>query len=294
LKWCRRTTEKIAIELGYLGIKACPSTVSKLLKEMGFSLKVNRKSISHSTAPDRNTQFEYIAAQRELFTRKGRPTISIDTKKKELIGPFKNSGSKWAREPTNVNDHDFPSQAEGIAIPYGIYEPTLNRGKVFVGTTCDTPEFAVESIAKWWTHSHRDYEDPKKLLIIADGGGSNSSRARAWKAFLQTHLADKYGISVTVCHYPPGTSKWNPIEHRLFSEISKNWQGQPLDSHETVINYIRTTTTKGGLKVDAELVDKEYERGIKVSKEEFDSLSVTFHRSAKKYNYTIQPRQNVT
>ncbi len=293
LKWSRRTTEKIANELGSIGINVSPSTVSKLLKEMGFSLKVNRKSISHSTSPDRNEQFEYIAEQREIFASKGNPIISVDTKKKEMVGLFKNSGSSWERSPTNVNDHDFRSQAKGIAIPYGIYELALNRGSVFIGTSYDTAEFAAESIAQWWRHGRKGYRNPEQLLILADGGGSNSSRSHAWKAKLQNCVADKYNIPITVCHYPPGTSKWNPIEHRLFSEVSKNWQGRPLNSYDAVINYIRTTTTKTGLQVDATLVEKEYERGIKIPKEQFHSLSIKYHDTLAKLNYTIMPRENV-
>jgi hypothetical protein len=270
-----------------------PSTVSKLLKEMGSSLKVDRKSISHSTSPERDAQFKYIAKMREEFTANGCPLNSVDTKKKEMVGQFKNAGTSWERSATKVNDHDFPSQSDGKAIPYGIYEPTLNRGSVFVGTSCDTSEFATESIAKWWAQHSKDYPAPERLLIIADGGGSNASRSQAWKAYLQTHIADKFGLSVTVCHFPPGTSKWNPIEHRLFSEISKNWKGRPLDSYDAIVNYIQTTTTKTGLQVNATLVEKEYERGIKIPDEEFRNLSIEFNDELPRFNYTITPRENV-
>jgi Rhodopirellula transposase DDE domain/Winged helix-turn helix len=290
LKWSRRTTEKIANQLQALGIEVSPSTVSRLLKEMGFSLKVNRKSISHSTSPYRNEQFEYIAYQREKFACDGNPIISVDTKKKEQVGLFKNNGASWERESQDVNDHDFRSLGQGIAIPYGIYEPIRNRGTVFVGMSCDTAEFAVNSIAKWWKCSKKDYSGVSNLLILADGGGSNSSVSHAWKAFLQTCVADKFQIPVTVSHYPPGTSKWNPIEHRLFSEISKNWAGQPLSSYETILNYIKTTTTKTGLTVKATLEDKEYSKGIRISKEEFSKLAVEHHSTLPKWNYTISPR----
>lgn len=258
---------------------------------MGFSLKVNRKSIAHATSPDRNAQFEHIAATRESFAQAGCPIISIDTKKKEQVGLFKNAGTCWERTPQQVNDHDFHSLSEGIAIPYGIYEPVINRGSLFVGTSHDTPEFAASSIAKWWGQLNGDYDNPCKLLILADGGGSNGCRAHAWKAFLQTRVADRFQIPVSVCHYPPGTSKWNPIEHRLFSEISKNWQGKPLDSYETIINYINTTTTKTGLKVNASLVEEHFEKGVKIPKAEFEQLAINYHASLPKWNYTIEPRK---
>jgi hypothetical protein len=189
---------------------------------MGFSLKSNRKSIAHATSPERDDQFHYIAELRERYAGERQPIISVDTKKKELVGEFKNAGNRWERVPRPVNDHDFRSQADGMAVPYGIYELQLNRGNVYVGTSSDTPEFAAESIARWWRGAQKDYAGAKRLLILADGGGSNGVRCRAWKAFIQVFLADQYRIPVSVCHYPPGTSKWNPIEHRLFSEISKN------------------------------------------------------------------------
>ena len=258
---------------------------------MGFSLKVNRKSIAHANSPDRNEQFEYIATMRKAFAQQGSPIISVDTKKKELVGRFKNAGVCWERVAQPVNDHDFHSLSEGIAIPYGIYEPTINRGNVFVGTSHDTPEFAASSIAKWWKLGNRDYDDPDKLLILADGGGSNSSRSHAWKAFIQTCIADRFQIPVTVCHYPPGTSKWNPIEHRLFSEISKNWRGKPLDSYEAIIKYIKTTTTKTGLTVKASLVRKQYTKGVKISKDKLAQLAINNHQKSPKWNYTIEPRK---
>lgn len=291
LKWSRRATEKIAKELRTLGIEVCASTVSRLLQEMGFSLRVNRKSISHATSPDRNEQFEYTNHQRSEFTRGGNPIISVDSKKKEQVGQFKNNGSTWEREPQQVNDHDFRSLAKGIAIPYGIYEPNLNRASVFVGTSYDTPEFAANSIARWWQNSKKDYASAQKLLILADGGGSNSSTSHAWKSFIQTCVADRFQIPVTVSHYPPGTSKWNPIEHRLFSAISKNWQGQPLSSYDVILNYIRTTTTKTGLKVKATLVNKEYTKGIRIPKEDFRNLAIEHHATLPKWNYTISPRK---
>jgi hypothetical protein len=289
LKWSRRTTQKIANELDAIGIQVSPSSVCRIL--MGFSLRSNRKSISHASSPERNEQFEYIAHLRERFAQEGHPIISVDTKKKELVGRFKNPGSTWERQSTPVNDHDFRSQAKGIAVPYGVYELLLNRGHVFVGTYAETAEFAADSIAHWWQYAKQDYAHPKRLLILADGGGGNSARSRAWKLFVQARLADHHNIPVTICHYPPGTSKWNPIEHRLFSEISKNWQGKPLDSYETIMNYIRTTTTATGLQVRARLVKKAYKKGIKVSDALFSQLSLERHATLPKWDYTILPRK---
>ena len=291
LKWSRRTTQKIANELGRIGIQVSPSTVCRILKSMGFSLRSNRKSISDATSPERNEQFEYIAQLRERYAQEGYPIISVDTKKKELVGLFKNTGSSWGRQSIPVNDHDFRSQADGIAVPYGVYELLRNRGHVFVGTSYETAEFAADSIARWWRYAKNDYANPQRLLILADGGGGNSARSRAWKAFVQVRLADPYNIPVTICHYPPGTSKWNPIEHRLFSEISKNWQGKPLDSYETIMNYIRTTSTATGLHVRARLVKKAYKKGIRISDAQFSQLSMQRHTTLPKWNYTLLPRK---
>lgn len=291
LKWSRRTTEKIASELGRIGIQVSPSTVSRALKSMGFSLRSNRKSISDATSPERNEQFEYIEYLRESYAQEGHPIISVDTKKKELVGLFKNPGTTWERQSIPVNDHDFRSQAEGIAVPYGVYELLHNRGHVFVGTSFETAEFATDSIVRWWRYAKKDYTNPQRLLILADGGGGNGARSRAWKAFVQTRLADQHNIPVTICHYPPGTSKWNPIEHRLFSEISKNWKGKPLDSYETIINYIRTTTTATGLQVRARLVKKLYKKGIKITNAQFSQLSIEHHAILPKWNYTLLPRK---
>ena len=291
LKWSRRTAEKIASELGSIGIQVSTSTVCRVLKTMGFSLRSNRKSISDATSPERNEQFEYIEYLRESYVQEGHPIISVDTKKKELVGLFKNPGTTWERQSIAVNDHDFRSQAEGIAVPYGVYELLLNRGHVFVGTSFETAEFAADSIVRWWRYAKKDYANPQRLLILADGGGGNGARSRAWKAFVQARLADQHNIPVTICHYPPGTSKWNPIEHRLFSEISKNWKGKPLDSYETIINYIRTTTTATGLQVRARLVKKLYKKGIKITDAQFSRLSIEHHSTLPKWNYTISPRK---
>ena len=256
LKWTRKTTAKIAEELGNLGIRVSPKTVAKLLKEMGFSLRANQKKLSRSSVSpkERNEQFLYIAEQRKSFADKGDIIISIDTKKKELVGNFKNDGQVWTRQAVAVDDHDFRSQAKGVAIPYGIYDMLANLGSIFVGTSYDTSEFAVECLAMWYAFEGRlRYPNTREVLVLADSGGSNGRKRRAWKYWLQVKLCNVFGLTLTVCHYPPGTSKWNPIEHRLFSEISKNWAGHPLDSYKTVLNYIGTTATKTGLKVNSYL-----------------------------------------
>lgn len=237
LKWTRRTTAKLAAELHALGIQVSDRTVAKLLKQMDFSLRVNHKKISRVCGvppKERDAQFMRIAELREYFTAKGLPLISVDTKKKELVGRFKNAGTAWNRKPVAVNDHDFRSEAEGIAVPYGIYDVVANRGTVFVGSSHDTPEFAVESIEKWWRYEGQQrYGRVKCIAILADAGGSNGPTCRAWKHGLHRQLCERHGLTVTVAHYPSGTSKWNPIEHRMFSEISKNWAARPLDSFET-------------------------------------------------------------
>jgi len=197
----------------------------------------------------------------------------------------------WSREPILVNDHDFRSDAAGIAIPYGIYDPQANRGFLFVGTTHDTPQFAADNLAKWWVYDgRRRYPAATELLILADGGGSNGPRNRAWKYFLQQRLCDRHGLTVTVCHYPTGASKWNPIEHRLFSEVSKNWAGRPLDSHQTILNYATTTSTSTGLKVKAYLVRTDYPTGVKISDHEMDQLQIHAHDTQPTRNYTVSPR----
>jgi len=291
LKWTRRTTEKIADELREIGITVCANTVCNLLRQMGYALRVNHKKLTASSPTDRDEQFAYIANRRESFARRGLAIVSIDTKKKELIGNFKNAGSAWQRKPVLVRDHDFRSDAEGIAIPYGVYDVQANLGSLFIGTTHDTPEFAVDNLARWWRYEGcRRHRGARQLLILADGGGSNSCRARAWKHGLQEVLCDRLGLTVTVCHYPTGASKWNPIEHRLFSEISKNWAGKPLDSYETVLNYARSTTTRGGLKVKAYLVRKNYPKGVKVTDEQMKELCIKPHVTQPERNYTLKPR----
>ena len=264
--------------------------MGRILKELGYSLRVNHKNISSGSSPDRDAQFKYIDAQRQRFKEMGKPVISVDTKKKELVGNFKNNGETWTQHPIQVNDHDFRSQAEGIAIPYGIYDVNANHGAVFVGTSYDTSAFAVSSTEKWWRYiGQYRYPENEEFLILADGGGSNGSRVRAWKFELQK-LCDRHKIKITVCHYPPGTSKWNTIEHRLWSEVSKNWAGHPLDSYQTILNYISTTKTSTGLKVKAYIDTKEYKKGIKISDQKMKQLNLEKHDTLPKWNYSISPR----
>lgn len=290
LKWTHRTTEKIARELGSLGICVGARTVSRLLQQMGFSLRVNHKKRSRGSPSERDAQFEYISALRHEAVDSGAPVISVDTKKKELVGWFKNAGATWGLAPVQVNDHDFRSDAEGIAIPYGIYDVAANRGTFFVGTSHDTPAFAVDSIERWWrTEGRKRYPHNPHLLILADSGGSNGARCRAWKMRLHEKLCSRHGLTVTVCHYPPGASKWNPIEHRLFSAVSKNWQGRPLDSYETIQKYLRTTRTATGLRVQAHLVRRTYRRGGKIPEAQFRSISIDRHETHPQWNYTLCP-----
>ena len=290
LKWTRRTTAKVAAELCKLGTGICARTVARLLKKMGFSLRVNHKKRAGASHPNRDDQFQHIAELRERCAGENTPVISVDTKKKELVGAFRNPGAKWDHSPELVNDHDFPSAAEGRAIPYGIYDPRANAGTVFVGQTADTPAFAVDCIEKWWrTEGHKHYPEAEALQILADGGGSNSCTARAWKFNLQHRLCNRHGLRVTVAHYPPATSKWNPIEHRLFCEVSKNWAGRPLDSYQTILKYLRTTRTATGLRVRAHLVRKTYKTGVKVTDAQMRELRITPNSFLPKWNYTIEP-----
>jgi hypothetical protein len=294
VKWSRRTTRNIAQELTALGIAVSKNTVGRLLKKMDYRLRVNRKQIASTKSPDRNQQFLYIGQQRERFTLQGQPIISVDTKKKELIGNFKNAGTKWDRRPVLVNDHDFRSEADALAIAYGVYDTQANRGAVFVGTSHDTPAFAVDAIAQWWRQEgSQSYPAARELFILADGGGSNGPRCRAWKKAIQDTLCTPLGLTVTVSHYPPGASKWNPIEHRLFSQISRNWAGEPLTDLDKMLNFIRTTKTQTGLIVTAYLIPGQYETGIKISNAEMRQLNLVPHEQLGRWNYTVHPAQNV-
>jgi hypothetical protein len=290
LKWSRRTTDKIAMALGDFGVTVSPNTVARLLHQMGYSLRVNHKSLSTERSPDRNDQFIYLGDLRARFQRRGLPIISVDAKKRELVGPFKNPGSRWDQSPRLVNDHDFRSDSAGVAIPYGIYDLLANRGSVTVGISHETSAFAAHAIANWWRREgSARYPRSRQLLILSDTGGSNGARRRAWKTELQSQLADSLGLTLTVAHYPTGASKWNPIEHRLFSEISKNWAGEPLDSYQKILNFIRSTRTQTGLSVTAQLDRRHYPTGIEPTPEQIESLQLRPHEVLPKWNYTISP-----
>ena len=242
------------------------------------------------SSPHRDEQFQYMQGQKQAFLQRGWPVIHVDTKKRELIGLFKNPGAVWCRDPHRVNVYDFRSLAEGIAIPYGIYDPVLNAGYVFVGTSADTPEFAVDAIAWWWrTFGQAHYPGAPELLILADGGGSNGYRPRLWKYELQHQVADVFNLGVTVCHYPTGASKWNWVEHRLFSAISANWAGEPLSSYAKMLNFLKATTTEKGLVVKATLCKTHYQTGLKISDEQMERLNLSKHDTLPQWNYTIQP-----
>jgi hypothetical protein len=290
LKWTRKTTSKIARELKRLGIAVSRNTVGRLLRQMDFCLRTNRKTVSCGSTSDRDRQFRYLRRQRNRFEKRGDPVLSVDAKKRELIGNFKNPGVKWEQSATRVNDHDFRSNATGIAIPYGIYDTQANRGSVFLGVSHETSAFAVTCLRTWWKIEGRQrYPHSNHILILADTGGSNSAQRTAWKHQLQHQLCDRIGLTVTVAHYPSGASKWNPIEHRLFSQISRNWAAEPLDSYEKALKFIRTTKTDTGLKVTARLDTKAYPTGLKVSKQELAHLSFRPKRVLPKWNYTISP-----
>jgi hypothetical protein len=278
--------------LDALGHRISPPTVGRLLKRLHYSLKANRKEReTGSDTPERDAQFQHIAEQRQRHQDAQLPVISVDTKKKELIGDFKQAGRDWCREPERVNVHDFPSEAAGRAVPYGIYDLQRNRGYVCVGTSADTPEFAVAAIRTWWEQDGQAaYQDAPGLLILADAGGSNSCRFRGWKQQLQEQLCDRFGLTVTVCHYPTGCSKWNPVEHRLFGPISLNWAGHPLRSWSTLLAYLRGTTTATGLEVSAELHERTYQKARTVSNADFARLNLEPHAVCPRWNYTLRPR----
>ncbi|MGH9455124.1 MAG: ISAzo13 family transposase [Terriglobia bacterium] len=292
LKWTSKSSRTIAEELTRMGGSISWVTVARCLHEMGYSLQANVKTKEGAQHPDRDAQFRYINAEVKKFLRTGDPVISVDTKKKELVGAFRNAGCVWrpTGNPKKVLAYDFPQLAEGKAIPYGAYDVAQDRAVVHVGVTHDTAEFAVESIRRWWRwDGKKTYSAAGRLLICADGGGSNGSRLRAWKVNLP-RLANHIGVPITVCHYPPGTSKWNKIEHRLFSFISLNWKGQPLVSYEAIINLIGSTRTRTGLRVKALLDTKEYETGVPVSPQQIKELNLRRHSIPPDWNYTISPQ----
>jgi hypothetical protein len=293
LLWTNKSTRTLAEELARQGYEVSHVTVARCLRDLGYSLQANVKTIEGTQHPDRDAQFRYLNDQVRRFVRRHDPVVSVDTKKKELVGSFQNRGRRWrpAGEPDRVNVHDFPHLGKGKAIPYGIYDEVRDEAVVNVGITHETAEFAVESIRRWWRLLGRKaYPQARRLLICADAGGSNGTRLRAWKAHLQA-LADRLGIAITVCHFPPGTSKWNKVEHRLFSFISMNWRGQPLLSYEAVVNLIGGTTTTSGLRVKAVLDTAEYAPGEKITDDQMHALSLKPHAFHGDWNYTIEPRR---
>jgi len=292
LQWTSKSLRKISKELKAKGHPVSHRVAGEILKSEGFSLQANRKTDEGGNHPDRNDQFLHIHHKVIAFQNEGNPVISVDAKKKELIGNFKNAGKEWypKGEPVETKVYDFPSDAQGKVTPYGVYDIANNKGWVSVGIDKDTSEFAVQSIRNWWHKMGQPlYGTPTKLLITADGGGSNGSRTRLWKKELQK-LADELNMEISVCHFPPGTSKWNKIEHRLFSYISLNWRGKPLTSYEVVVNLIGSTTTTKGLKVKSELDTNKYEKGIKVSDEDFKKINIRRDSFHGEWNYTIVPQ----
>jgi DDE family transposase len=293
LRWTCKSTSKLAEELQHQGHAVSDRTVAHLLKQAGYSLQANRKTREGASHPDRNAQFEYINRRVMACQKRGQPVVSVDTKKKELVGEFKNVGEEWQPkgEPVEVNVHDFPDKKLGKAIPYGVYDLASNEGWVSVGIDHDTAQFAVTSIGQWWQQmGSRRFLRASELMITADGGGSNGSRNRLWKWALQG-LANDLGLALRVCHFPPGTSKWNKIEHRLFCFITKNWRGRPLTSYEVIVNLIASTTTKTGLTVRAALDTNEYETGIKISDEQLAEVNLTPAKFHRDWNYTIRPKK---
>jgi len=293
LRWTCKSAAKLAAELQALGHAASERTVNRLLHALGYSLQANRKTIEGKGHPDRDAQFQHINRRVKAFQRQRQPVVSVDAKKKELVGQFRNVGREWQPQgqPEEVEVHDFAKKDLGKAIPYGIYDQTANTGWVSVGIDHDTAEFAVETLRRWWRNmgSHV-YPRAKRLLITADGGGSNGSRCRLWKVELQG-LANETGLRISVCHFPPGTSKWNKIEHRMFCHITENWRGRPLVSREVVVNLIGHTTTKTGLAIQSELDEGNYPTGREVSDEQMESLSIRRDKFHGEWNYTILPRQ---
>jgi Rhodopirellula transposase DDE domain len=293
LRWTCKSTRKLAKELQKQKHVVCPRTVAALLIEQGYSLQANRKTTEGKQHPDRNAQFEYIQDNVLAFLKKRQPIVSIDTKKKELVGEFKNGGAEWQPqgEPEKVKVHDFPDKKLGKVAPYGVYDLANNEGWVSVGINHDTAQFAANSIMRWWGEmGTQRFPRASELLITADGGGSNSSRGRLWKVALQG-LANEIGLQLNVCHFPPGTSKWNKIEHRLFCFITKNWRGRPLTSYEVIVNLISNTTTEQGLIVKAALDETIYETGIEVSDEELAKVLLTRAAFHGEWNYSIRPRK---
>ena len=296
LRWTSKSTRKLATELTAQGYTVSPQKVGQLLAASGYSLQATQKTIEGTDHPDRDAQFAFINEGVDLCHSRGAPVISVDTKKKELVGAFANGGREWqpSGDPVPVRVHDFLDPTLGKAIPYGVYDLAQNTGWVSVGIDHDTPAFAVESIARWWRYmGQKTYPDARELLITADAGGSNSARARLWKVELQ-RLADRTGLAISVSHFPPGTSKWNKIEHRLFCHITENWRGRPLTDHETIVQLIGSVRTASGLTVKAKLDTRTYPLGVKVPNADMDNLLLTRAEFHGEWNYTIHPRPELT
>jgi hypothetical protein len=291
-KWTRKTLRQLSRALRRKGLQVGRNTVRRLLKEQGYALHANRKRLTNEQHPDRDRQMRYIARQRHAFQKAGKPALSVDAKKRELVGNFKTAGRTWRQQALAVLETDFLSEAQGKAIPYGLYDSARNAGYVVIGVSHETAEFAVAAIRSWWLEvGQHTYPGQQRLLIQADDGGANDSRSWLWKARLQD-LADEFGVTITVTHYPAGTSKWNLIEHRLFCFLSLNWAGQPLVSYETILKFIRTTRTETGLRCRARLDRTQYETGLKVSATEKASINLKPHRLFPNWNYTIEPRSS--
>lgn len=293
-KWVRISSRRLSKKLDEKGYQVNYHAVCDLLKQMGYSMKVNvRHRASTTYSPKRDAQFKYIAEQKAAFLAARDPVISVDTKKKELIGNFKANGRSWCKDAIEVEDYSFRSMVECVATPCGVYDLRTNKGYVWVGTSANTPAFAVTAIKRWWLHAgHHVYPEAANLLVLADGGGSNGCSCRAWKHELQKEISDDLGLRVTICHYPPGCSKFNPVERRLFSHISMNWAGKPLLTLGLMLGYIRGTTTETGLTVEAFLLEGDFPLGQKVSNKEMSRLRLQLHQTCPNWNYTIAPRLN--
>jgi hypothetical protein len=290
-RWLNVRLRSLQKRLGELGHRASLPVIRRLLRAKDYRLRLNVKRREGVRSAERDRQFRYLRRLRRLFQKRGQPVLSVDTKKKELIGEFKNGGRAWGKEPEEVNVHDFPSQAQGRAVPYGVYDVINNVGDVYVGLSKDTPAFAADNLAAWCEQEMpQRFAGATDLLVHADCGGSNGYHCGLWKQQLQEKVADRFGLRVTVCHYPTGCSKWNPIEHRLFSQISKAWAGCPLRSVETMLHYIDATGTQTGLRVQAHRNEREYQDGQKVSDAEMQRWAIRRHRVCPQWNYTIYPR----
>ena len=289
-KWVRSSLRHLSKHLKEQGHQAGISTVARLLRKMGYSLRVNKKKQAGAQHPDRDQQFRYIAVLKAQFLGEGLPVISIDTKKKELIGNYRREGESWRRKPIEVDSY-FASYAQCVAVPFGIYDIAQNTGYVTVGISNNTSEFAVNCLESWWSlHGRSAYPHGDRLLVLADGGGANGYNLRTWKKDLQDRLCDAFGLTVTLSHYPPGCSKWNPVEYRLFSHISINWAGQPLRNLDVMLAFIRGTTTTAGLKVEARLDQGIYRKGRKVTDRQLKELALSTHDVCPRWNYTLTPR----